>query len=117
MTNPKMTKEDLSWIHVFLGIFFTSFIASIFIAIGYLVPLTLDYPNSLPRQGNDGLIEFAIVFVFFTIGIFLPIVIICLISRKHISLETYNRWACQFESGKDNVPKLTRWLGSYILKK
>ncbi len=117
MTNPKITKEDLAWIFVFLGIFFTSFMASISLAIGYLIPIILDYPNTLPRQGNDGLVEFVIIFVSFTIGLFLPIVIICLISRKHISLETYNRWACQFENGKDNVPKLTRWLGSYIPKK
>ena len=117
MTNPGMSKSDVGWSLMFLGIFFSSVIVFILIAIFFLIPNALDYPNTLPRRGNDGVIEFVIVSVSTTIGLFLPIFIICYISRKYVDIETYNRWVLQFENGKSRLPRLTRWLGNILMQK
>ena len=111
-----MTKVDFAWSFTFLFIMLASFIGCMSVAIFYLIPVSLDYPNVLPRAGNDRLIEFIIVITSLAIGLVLPVLIFCYISRRYVDITTYNRWVLQLENGKQKLPKLYRKLGSYLVK-
>ena len=116
MPNYKMTSEDIGWALLFMFIFLVSLVGCISVAIFYLIPSFLEYPNVLPRKENDGIIEFGVIALSFLSGALLFPALFCYLSRNFVSNETRKRWELQFENGSHKLPKVYRIGGKCFLK-
>ena len=116
MADPKMTSEDIGWTLLFMFVFLVSLIGCISVAIIYVIPNFLEYPNVLPRKRNDGIIEFGVIALAFLFGTLLFPVLFCYLSRDFVSNKTRKRWQLQFENGSHKIPIISRFGGKYFLK-
>ena len=117
MANPRLAQSDIGWCLLFIALFLPLMGGSMFIGAAYLTPAVLGTPNSVPRQGVEKLVEFGFLFGSMAFGMCIAIIIFCFLTRQYLSVESYERWVRQFESGATKFSRAQLALGRYLLKR
>jgi len=108
MDQATSTIRDKLWTALFCLIQVVGIGGGMFIFAAYLTPAMLQSPNSVPRQGQDKLVEAVMLFGGMGVGILLSLGVIIFISRRMVSEATHRRWDEQFERSSSQMPPLFR---------
>jgi Ni,Fe-hydrogenase I cytochrome b subunit len=111
-----MTLSDVAWSLVFLALLIVCMVGGMFAGAAYVTPAVLGSANVLPRQGFAKLVEVVGLFGGMAGGIGLALLVICLISRRFISLATHQRWTAQLENGAPALNPLGLKLSRFLMK-
>jgi hypothetical protein len=111
-----MTVGDVGWTLLFLALLLPLMSGAMILAVAYLTPAILGSPNSLPRQGLEALVEFALLFGGMGVGMLVSLLLFFFLTCRFLGAETRLRWQLQFEGGAANMSPLHRALGRFVMK-
>ncbi len=115
MANPPITHRDVAWVALFMALFLPLMSGGMLVGAAYLAPAVLGSSNS-PRHGLDAFVEMAFLFGGMLSGMAAALGIFGFLTRRYLSMESYQRWVLQFENGASKLPRFQLQFGRYIIR-
>jgi hypothetical protein len=99
MANPRMTIRDIAWSALFMGMFLPLMVGVLF-ALFAIGGTSLANPSSLPAKLLGGVAVGGVILLSWLTSLFL----FGLLTRRFLSIESYERWQLQSYNRTPGVP-------------